>query len=121
MVGMIKKKISGSTLIEVLIAMVIIMIVFGIAMRIFGNVLSSGVSFKKIKAQNQLNLLLKEVQQRGYVQQTDLLIDSINYHLSIDTSKVLGLNKLIIKASEQGAYLGEVKFMYQVKEVNDEN
>jgi len=48
-------RVSASTLMEVIVSMVIIVVVFGIAMTIFTNVMRSSLSAKKIKAQVILN------------------------------------------------------------------
>lgn len=54
-------KIRASTILEVLISMVIIMIVFGIAMMIYANVIQSSISTKKIRADAILNdIMLKD-------------------------------------------------------------
>ena len=51
-------KLKGSTLLEVVIAMVIIMLVFGIAMMIFANVTQSSLSLKKTRARALLNEIM---------------------------------------------------------------
>jgi Tfp pilus assembly protein PilV len=57
MVKVIHYKVKGSTLLEVIVALVIIMFVFGIAMMIYLNVLQSSYSNRLIQA----NLLLKAI------------------------------------------------------------
>jgi len=47
----LKTTVKASTIMEVLIAMILIIAVFGIAMMIFTNVLNSSLSVKKIRAQ----------------------------------------------------------------------
>ena len=119
--GLIKKKLPGSTLIETLIAMVIIMVVFAIAMRVFNNLMSSGVSLKKIQVQNQLNLFSKKVQTDGYVTTAHLQLEGIDYDFLTDTSAFTGLSKLTIKANQEGKPLGSVKCLFKVKENDFEN
>lgn len=53
-----KVRVQASTILEVIISMVIILVVFGIAMMISANVLRSSLSVKKIKARALLNELL---------------------------------------------------------------
>jgi type II secretory pathway pseudopilin PulG len=53
-----QKKLKASTIIEVLIAMILIIVVFGIAMMIFTNVVNSGLSVKKIRAEALLQQAL---------------------------------------------------------------
>jgi hypothetical protein len=48
---LIKTKVSASTILEVIIAMVIIILVFGVAMMIYTNVLRMSLSVKKIQAE----------------------------------------------------------------------
>jgi len=55
----LKSKLSGSSIIEALISMVVIMVVFGIAMMIYANIIQSSLSVKKIKAQAILNQTLQ--------------------------------------------------------------
>jgi Tfp pilus assembly protein PilE len=119
--GIINKKLKGSTLIEVLIAMVIIMIIFAIAMQVFSNVLNTGVSFKKIQVQNQLQLLAQEVKEKGYLEQNDRQLDSVNYQLTTTLSEVEGVSKLEIRATQQGKNLGNLKCLFQLKEKREEN
>ncbi|MFI5161255.1 MAG: hypothetical protein ACHQHN_08250 [Sphingobacteriales bacterium] len=47
----LKNAVKGSTILEVVVSMVIIVIVFGIAMMIFTNVMRLSLSAKKIRAQ----------------------------------------------------------------------
>ena len=51
----LKSKVQASTILEVVISMVIIVVVFGIAMMIYTNVLRMSLSVKKLKAQAILN------------------------------------------------------------------
>lgn len=121
MAKLINKKLEGSTLIEVLIAMVIIMIVFAIALKVFGNVMSTGVSFKKIQAQNQLHQLSEQVKRNGYIEESAIKIDSVNYQLLAAPSEIAGISKLEIKASQNGANLGSIKCLFKEKIKHEEN
>ncbi len=67
-----KTKVNASTLIEVIIAMVTIVIVFGIAMMIYSNVIRSSVSVKKIRAQ----AILRDIMERASNSATALQNDS---------------------------------------------
>jgi len=58
----ISKKVRASTIMEVLIAMTLIIVVFGIAMMIFTNVLNSSLSVKKIRAQAILQQTMLNVE-----------------------------------------------------------
>jgi Tfp pilus assembly protein PilW len=116
MAKLTRKKVSAGTLIEVIIAMVIIMIVFGIALKIFSNVLFGGVSYQQVSVQNQLDILATEVKDKGFVANELVVLDSINYHFLTDTSAILGISKLEIKAVRNDKQLGKINCLYQVKE-----
>ena len=51
----LKGRVQASTILEVVISMVIIVVVFGIAMMIYTNVLRMSLSVKKLKARALLN------------------------------------------------------------------
>lgn len=53
--GKLNKGVNASTLLEVIVSMVIIVVVFGIAMMIYTNVLRFSLSAKKLRAQMILN------------------------------------------------------------------
>jgi Tfp pilus assembly protein PilV len=55
------KRVRASTLIEVIIAMVTIVVVFGITMMICSNVVHSSVSLKKVRAQAVLNDIMEKL------------------------------------------------------------
>jgi len=57
-------KVGGSTILEVLISMIVIIVVFGIAMMIYGNVIRSSLSAKKIHAQALLQERLLAIEHR---------------------------------------------------------
>ncbi|WP_121810188.1 hypothetical protein [Mucilaginibacter kameinonensis] len=58
-------RIQGSTLLEVIISMIIIIVVFGIAMMIFTNVSRSSLSVQKLSAQAILQETLLAAEQTG--------------------------------------------------------
>lgn len=70
------QKVSASTLIEVLIAMVTIVIVFGIAMMIYSNVIRSSVSVKKVRAQ----AVLYDMMQKATASSGSLPDDSFSFN-----------------------------------------
>ena len=121
MAKLANKKIQASTLIEVLIAMVIIMVVFAIAMKLFSNVMSSGVSYRKVQVQNQLQILSEEVKQKGYVPQATLKVDSVDYQFETKASDVAGIAQLEIKASMNKRELGSIKCLFKEGEKHEED
>ena len=58
----IPSKVAASTILEVLIAMVMIMVVFTIAMMIYANVMKASLSVKKIQAAAILNEAMQAVE-----------------------------------------------------------
>jgi hypothetical protein len=59
----IQTRVKASTILEVVVSMVIIILVFGIAMMIYANVLRMSLSVKKIKAQAILQETLIKLEQ----------------------------------------------------------
>ncbi|WP_131535583.1 hypothetical protein [Pedobacter nototheniae] len=110
------KSLAASTLVEVLIAMVIIMVVFTTAIQIFNNVLYSGVSIKKIQVEQQLNILTNSVKQKGYQYQNELIVDSVVYSFNIDSTRLSGLTTMEITGKLNNKILGRTRFIYK----NDE-
>jgi type II secretory pathway pseudopilin PulG len=116
-----RKKLAGSTLIEVLIAMVIIMVVFSIAMGLFSNVLSGGVSIRKVQINQQLESLRLQVIESRRIEQEHLVIDSINYEL-IKTEQASSETDLLeIKANDHGAPAGNIRFLLKKNNENKED
>ncbi len=109
MVKLRTKKIEASTLVEVLIAMVVIMVAFSVAMGIFSNVLSGGISMKKVQAQAQMEVLIEQFREEGMKEDRILKIDSVDYELISSESDIQGMSRLEIRASERGRSLGSVK------------
>ncbi|WP_461788817.1 type II secretion system protein [Pedobacter sp.] len=120
MVGLIKRKLEASTLIEVLIAMVIIVIVFTIAMHVFANVMNTGVSSAKIKAENQIRLIAADVKNKGQIDEEVLILDSIGYELRVMPAVAAGLSQLEISAIQEGRKITMYRCWF-VDKLNEEN
>ena len=107
---------KASSILEVLISMVIILIVFGIAMMISANLLRSSLSIKKINAQAVLSKLMIKIESKAYLTNKTFKLDSfiveqefiapavnpdlIEVHLTaydVNQEKITDLKKLIIK------------------------
>ncbi len=74
--GKLNSKIKGSTIVEVVISMVVIVTVFGIAMMILSNVLRFSLSAKKLRAQAILwEVMLKTEQTKDNTAQTFTIDD----------------------------------------------
>ena len=115
--ALLTKKIKGSTLIEVLVAMIIVMVSFGIAMAIFMNISSSGNHAQQLKAQ----LLLNKAAIRTKAENS--FIDEISEGESIIINKTVtsyngipGLNLLLLQAFDiNGKKIAERKELVIVK------
>lgn len=120
MAQLINKKVQASSLIEVLIAMVIILVVFAIAMRIFGNVMQTGVAFRTISINSQLELFEKEIAERGYLEKEVVDLDSISYHFEMKDEGNSNIKQIKITVMQHGRVLGSRKALINIKNsVND--
>ena len=78
-------KLKASSILEVVIAMVVIVTVFTIAMMIYGNVQRLSLSSKKIKAQAVLHELLLSAEKSSEVSKRSFVIDHIRVEEDIST------------------------------------
>ena len=110
-------KIHGSTLIEVLIAMVIIMVIFSLALTIFNNVLAGGLSYKKLDVHYKLIYLSKSVADKGYLEQDELVLDSVSYSFKSKPKPEIsvGMEQLEINATRNKQLIGSIKILYRIK------
>ncbi|WP_146198828.1 hypothetical protein [Pararcticibacter amylolyticus] len=77
------KKIEASTLVEVLIAMVIIVAVFGVAIGIYTNVTQSGYSVSTTQSQQQMRKIADESILNHDWEDQELMEDSIIYRKTV--------------------------------------
>lgn len=71
------QKVRASTIIEVLISMIVIMVVFGMAMLIFANVTRSGVSEKKVRSSAVLQQILLDDEKTADLGSRMFTVDSL--------------------------------------------
>lgn len=76
-------KVTGSTILEVVVSMVIIVTVFGIAMMIFNNVMRASLSAKTVRAQATLKETLLAAEQNPPVSGQSLTVDDFRVELEI--------------------------------------
>lgn len=62
-----RHQVPASTILEVIIAMVIMVVVFGIAMMIYTNILRFSLSAKKMRAEAVLQDILVQAEQSGII------------------------------------------------------
>jgi len=114
------RKLEASTLVEVLIAMVIIMAVFVSGMAIFVNVTQSGVSISRLKAQERMSKMMEESVSNADWHDQVVTEDSIFYQKSVVAYPAYPDLLLIeIKAKQNDTDLGE--FRQVVKKEEDED
>lgn len=90
----LKIKARASSFVEVLIAMVVILVVFAIAMMIYSNVLRLSLSIKKLKAQAILHDIILQDEKSGGVSARNVLVDE--YNVEVKSSIVQGSNGLLL-------------------------
>ncbi|MBO9675425.1 MAG: hypothetical protein J7577_18395 [Sphingobacteriaceae bacterium] len=115
------KQLEASTLIEVLIAMVIIMVVFSMAIGLFSNVLSGGVSMRKVQIGQQMETLRMQVVESGSIGQENLRVDSVEYKISIVKQVAPAMQLLEIKANDHGTPAGNIRFLLKMNDESKEN
>lgn len=71
-------RVKASSLIEVVVAMVIILLVFAIAMGIYANILRLSLSLQKYRAQTTLNQVLKRLEKSPKVSEENFSRDGFN-------------------------------------------
>jgi len=98
-------KVRASTIIEVLIAMVIIVAVFGIAMMIYTNVTQSSLSVKRIRTEAVLNEYLQAAE-RSFVNTTQSFnVDSLTIEQTVKSynseKKLIEIDLVAFDSNEQ--------------------
>ena len=73
--ALLTKKIKGSTLVESLIAMVVVMVSFGVATTVYVNVLSSRDEIQKLKSMTILKKLAFESKQNRLFLDDNITVD----------------------------------------------
>lgn len=70
----LKSQVNASTVLEVVVSMVIIVLVFGTAMMIYGNVMRMSLPAQKLRAQAVLAQTMKAIQEAAATQDAKSLI-----------------------------------------------
>jgi type II secretory pathway pseudopilin PulG len=78
-----KSKLPASTILEVIIAMVIILLVFTIAMMISANVMRSSTSVKKLAAQALIHELLIKAEQGNNIDPQNITVEDFRVEQTI--------------------------------------
>ncbi len=102
----INSRIGASSILEVIIAMVLILIVFTIAMMISANVLRSSLSFKKINAHAILHETLIEVELGADIGSKSFTIDDFEVVQEVKPyNGTPGLKEVHLKAYDSNKQL----------------
>lgn len=119
--SLLNKTLKGSSLVEVLVAMVVIMIVFSIAMAIFTNVTKLSLSTKKYKAQAILEQVLIQVEKfpedghKKFTQHEFMIDQEVTGYLDKPGLKRVNISIL----DEQGEHLLQIrKVIYSYQKNN---
>ncbi len=122
MVRIIKKRITASSLIEVLVALLIIMIVFAIASKIYLNSFIQVPSYTKIAVNQQLDDLMLKAKAGTISTADSISIDSITYHFRLTaTAYTDSLNNLEITAKQQQKIIGKLNGLVPKTSITYEN
>jgi type II secretory pathway pseudopilin PulG len=82
-INILSKKARASSVLEVIISMVIILMVFGIAMMIFTNVTRTSLSAKKLRAAAQIRKIMLQTEQLAQPDDQSFQIDDFNIEVKI--------------------------------------
>jgi type II secretory pathway pseudopilin PulG len=97
-----KGMLPAATILEVVVAMVIILIVFGTAMMIFANVSRTSLSLKKVNAAAVLQNALATAEHTGQLPETPFMNGRLKIILVLkDVENEPGLKELILAAYDE--------------------
>ena len=117
----LNKKISASTLVEVLVAMLIIMIVFAIASKIYLNSFLQVPSYTKLRVEQELENQLQQIQTGEMIPMEDVIIDGVIYQSLISDSQFEGLKVIEIKALQEEKVVSKIKGLAVIPHTNEED
>ena len=115
--ALLTKKVKASTLIEVMVAMIIVMISFGIAMIIYINVTRSDNQVQKLKVQLLLNETAIKTSNENSFMDEKTETDGIFVNKTVNSyNGIPGLNFLLLEAFDaNGKKIAERKELVIVK------
>jgi Tfp pilus assembly protein PilV len=95
-------RVKGSSLVEVLVAMVIIMVAFSIAMTIFANILAGSQNLHKLQARALVASASAQLPDSGNVADTTYTVNDILVTRKTSSAKNTSLSHLTISATGAG-------------------
>ena len=105
----LNKKLNASTLVEVLVAMLIIMVVFAIASKIYLNSFLQAPSYTKLMVSQQLKHQLQQLQNGEINPEEEVSVDGIIYHTQISKTKIEGIDLVEIRATQEKMLIAKIK------------
>jgi len=90
--------VRASTVLEVIIAMTVIVVVFGIAMMIYGNVMRMSLSVAQLKAKGILKEQMLKAERADTLQNASFQIDSLTIEQNVSDTLATGLKIIHLKA-----------------------
>lgn len=120
---MTRGKLRGSTLIEVIISMLIIMVIFSIAMGIYARITGSGISSTDHHMQQQIKRIIDSEIETDHAGDNVIIIDSIIYRsATVPYSEYSDLFAIEVKAELNGVVRasGREIFRKRIAEIKGE-
>lgn len=114
----IDTKVSGSTLMEVLVAMILLLIVFSVAMMIFANIARSSVNSQQILARAVAELELQRTKREKLFTPDQIPVDSLIIIRDVQfPAEQPGMVAISIRAADkQNKTLAEIKEQLRIDE-----
>lgn len=106
------KRLHASTILEVVVALVMIALVFGLAMTIFANVMRSSLSSREQRAQAILSGLLLDMAQQKNLENASFSVDSLRILQEVKPyEKAPDLLEVHLIASSNGKNIAEARMV----------
>jgi hypothetical protein len=107
-----EKKLNASTLVEVLVALVIIMIAFVFGISMFVKITNSSMSLNQIMINKRMEYHLKELPKDTLLLDDTWIEDSVVYERKIELFKdYKDVKKVSISAIKQGELIGKMDYL----------
>ncbi len=111
----LSEKLKASTLLEVIVAMVVILIVFVLSTGIYANVIRSSPLVKQQRIKALMAGLIQQSMDQGNLKEEVVFIDSISFETTVNVYQgYADLLLVSIVAVEQGNEVGKTKRIFKV-------
>jgi type II secretory pathway pseudopilin PulG len=110
MAGLMNKKVQASSLLEVLVSMVIIMIVFTLAIGVYSKVTNSGISINDKQIQQQMQSIISASGENKEWDNESFEINNINFSKTVSNyNNYTDLYLIEVEAKKNGKVVGELR------------